>query len=32
MKVQAYVTFNGRCEEALAFYKKSVDAPFMVEN
>ena len=26
MKVQAYVTFNGRCEEALAFYKKSVGA------
>ena len=26
MKVQAYITFGGRCEEALAFYKKSVDA------
>ena len=26
MKVQAYITFNGRCEEALEFYKKSVDA------
>ena len=26
MKVQAYVTFAGRCEEALAFYKKSVGA------
>ena len=26
MKVQAYLTFNGRCEEALAFYKKSVGA------
>ena len=26
MKVQAYITFNGRCEEALEFYKKSVGA------
>lgn len=26
MKVQAYITFYGRCEEALAFYKKSVGA------
>ena len=26
MKVQAYISFGGRCEEALAFYKKSVDA------
>ena len=26
MKVQAYVTFSGRCEEALNFYKKSVGA------
>jgi PhnB protein len=26
MKVQAYITFNGRCEEALAFYTKSVGA------
>ena len=26
MKVQAYVTFSGRCEEALEFYKKSVGA------
>ena len=26
MKVQAYVTFDGRCEEALEFYKKSVGA------
>lgn len=26
MKVQAYVTFGGRCEEALAFYKKSIGA------
>ena len=26
MKVQAYITFGGRCEEALAFYKKSVGA------
>ncbi len=26
MKVQAYITFNGRCEEALAFYKKGVGA------
>ena len=26
MKVQTYVTFNGRCEEALALYKKAVGA------
>ena len=26
MKVQAYVTFDGRCEEALDFYKKSIGA------
>lgn len=26
MKVQAYVTFNGRCEEALEFYKASLGA------
>ena len=26
MKVQAYITFAGRCEEALAFYKKSIGA------
>ena len=26
MKVQAYVTFSGRCEEALEFYKKSIGA------
>lgn len=26
MKVQAYVTFGGRCEEALEFYKKAVGA------
>lgn len=26
MKVQAYVTFGGRCEEALTFYKKSIGA------
>ena len=26
MKVQAYVTFDGRCEEALEFYKRSVGA------
>ena len=26
MKVQAYVTFGGRCEEALEFYKKSIGA------
>ena len=26
MKVQAYITFGGRCEEALEFYKKSVGA------
>jgi PhnB protein len=26
MKVQAYITFGGRCEEALEFYKKSMGA------
>ena len=26
MKVQAYVSFGGRCEEALEFYKKSIGA------
>jgi PhnB protein len=26
MKVQAYVTFGGHCEEALEFYKKSMGA------
>ena len=26
MRVQAYVTFGGRCEEALEFYKKAVGA------
>ena len=26
MKVQAYVSFRGRCEEALEFYKKSAGA------
>lgn len=26
MKVQAYVSFSGRCEEALAFYKKTLGA------
>lgn len=26
MKVQAYVNFGGRCEEALAFYKQSIGA------
>ena len=26
MKVQAYISFAGRCEEALEFYKKSVGA------
>ena len=26
LKVQAYVTFGGRCEEALEFYKKSIGA------
>ena len=26
MKVQAYVTFGGRCAEALEFYKKSIGA------
>ena len=26
MKVQAYVNFDGRCEEALEFYKKSIGA------
>ena len=26
MEVQAYISFGGRCEEALTFYKKSVGA------
>ena len=26
MNVQSYITFGGRCEEALKFYKKSVGA------
>ena len=26
MKVQPYITFGGRCEEALEFYKKSIGA------
>ena len=26
MKVQAYISFSGRCEEALEFYKKCVGA------
>ena len=26
MKVQAYLTFGGRCEEALEFYKKTIGA------
>jgi len=26
MQVQTYLNFNGRCEEALEFYKKAVDA------
>ena len=26
MKVQAYISYRGRCEEALAFYKKSIGA------
>ena len=26
MKVQAYITLGGRCEEALEFYKKSIGA------
>ena len=26
MKVQAYVSFSGRCEEALEFYKKTIGA------
>jgi PhnB protein len=26
MKVQPYLFFNGRCDEAIAFYKKSVGA------
>ena len=26
MKVQAYITFGGRCEEALEFYKRSIGA------
>ena len=26
MKIQAYVSFNGRCEDALEFYKTSLGA------
>ena len=26
MKVQAYITFGGRCEDALEFCKKSIGA------
>ncbi len=26
MRVQAYISFRGRCEEALEFYKKSIGA------
>ena len=26
MKIQAYITFGGRCEEALAFYKEAIGA------
>jgi PhnB protein len=26
MQVQAYLTFNGRCEEAIEFYKKAIGA------
>ena len=26
MKVEPYLFFNGRCDEAIEFYKKSVDA------
>jgi PhnB protein len=26
MKVQPYLYFNGRCDDAIAFYKKAVDA------
>ena len=26
MKVQAYISFSGRCEEALEFYKQSIGA------
>ena len=26
MKVQPYISFGGRCEEALEFYKKSIGA------
>ena len=26
MNVQAYLSFSGRCEEALEFYKKSIGA------
>ena len=26
MKVQGYISFSGRCEEALEFYKKSIGA------
>ena len=26
MQVQSYLFFDGRCEEALEFYKKAIDA------
>ena len=26
MQIQAYISFGGRCEEALAFYKRSIGA------
>jgi uncharacterized glyoxalase superfamily protein PhnB len=26
MKIQAHITFGGRCEDALKFYKRSIDA------
>ncbi len=31
MRVEPYLTFAGRCEEALAFYRRAIDAkPQMV--
>ena len=30
MRVQPYLNFNGRCEEALEFYKKAVGAEVLV--
>ena len=30
MQVQPYLFFNGRCEEAIAFYKKAIGAEAMI--